>query len=63
MASIDHQSMLHIDGLDGFDDRNLYKSPEFFEDNEDSRKADLQIFEQTEKQLDDLSNRIRDMML
>lgn len=63
MASINHRSVLHFDGLGDFDDRSLYKSPEFFEDNGGSRRADLEMFEQTEKHLDDVNNRIRDMVL
>lgn len=64
MASINHKSMTHFDGLDEFDDRSLYRSLEHFDEyNGGDRKAELQVLEHTEKQLDDMNNRLRDMVL
>jgi chromosome segregation ATPase len=64
MASLNHRSMTHFDGLDDFDDRSLYRSPEPFEDSDGSnRKAELELLQQTEKQLGALNNRLRGMVL
>lgn len=64
MASVNHRSMTHFDGLHDFDDRSLYRSPDHFdEQNGADRKAELQLLEQTEKQLDDVNNRLRGMVL
>ena len=64
MASINHKSMTHFDGLDEFDDRSLYRSLEHFDEySGGDRKAELQMLEHTEKQLDDMNNRLRDMVL
>ena len=64
MASLNHQSMTNFDGLDDFDERSLYKSLDHFDDyGGAARKAELQMLEQTEKQLDAFNNRVRGMVL
>jgi chromosome segregation ATPase len=64
MASLNHGSMMNFDGLDDFDDRSFYRSLDHFDDHGGAdRKAELQMLEQTEKQLDAVNNRIRGMVL
>lgn len=64
MASLNHRSMAHFDGLNDFDDRSLYKSPDHFSDYDGgSRKAELQMLQKAEQQLDDLNKRLRSMVL
>lgn len=64
MASLNHRSMAHFDAVDDFDDRSLYRSPDQFDDHGGpKRKAELQMLEQTEKQLDEVNSRLRDMVL
>jgi Up-regulated During Septation len=64
MASVNHKSMTHLDGLDDFDDRSFYRSLEPFDDyGGGNRKAELQLLEQTQKQLDHVNNRLRAMVL
>ncbi len=64
MASINHRSMNHFDGLDDFDDRSLYRSLDQFDEySGGDRKAELQLLEHAEKQLDGVNNRLRDMVL
>lgn len=65
MASVNHtRSMTHFDGLDDFDDRSLYKSSDHFDEHTaENRKMELQMLEQTEKQLDIVNSRLHDMVL
>lgn len=64
MTSGNRRSMAHFDGLGDFDDRSLYKSPDYFADyGGGNRKAELEMLEKTEKQLDDVNNRLRGMVL
>jgi chromosome segregation ATPase len=64
MVSVNHKSIGHLDGMDDFDDRSLYRALDHFDDHESpNRKAELQMLEQTEKQLDNVNNRLRGMVL
>jgi hypothetical protein len=65
MASMNHRSMAHLDGLYDFDDRSLYRSIDQSQaqQNGNSGKFDLQILEQTEQHLDEVNNRIRGMVI
>ena len=64
MANDHHKSMTHFDSLDDFDDRSLYRSLDHLDEyNGDNRKAELQMLEQTEKQLDDVNHRLRGIVL
>ena len=65
MASYGHQSVPRFDGMDEFDDRSLYRIPDYMRDSMAigaGPQADLQAVDAAEKRLEQVTDRIREMM-